>query len=177
LNTSTRHMKGRVCASSGPLACTTGRVRSNTWKSESTHSVATLRLIWGLAQASDGRPSPKARQRTSRRTSRCHRRNTGRRRPIWSLDERRTDKALETVYTPGYCSSANSINIGAFIRALLPNIKERYYAITSYQRIDSIRRGISAEITAYRTHESSEAEATQKSVRKVSGILFGYPGN
>src|SRR5699024_214648 len=155
----------------------TDLLQLSTWKSGCGHSVAILRLIWGLAQASDGRPSPKARRPTSRRIFRCLLLNIGKWRLIWSSDGRQTDRALETVYTPGYCSSANSSNIGAFIRALLLNIKERYYAITSYQRIDSIRRGISAEITAYRTHESSEAEATQKSVRKVSGILFGYPGN
>src|SRR5699024_8935236 len=130
-----------------------------------------------MAQAFAGRPSPKVRRLTSRRTSRCHRHNTWRRLPIWSLDGRQTDRAVETVYTPGCCSSVNLSNTGAFIRALLLNIKERYYAITFYQRIDSIRRGISTEITAYRPHEPSEAETVEKSIRKVSGILFRYSGN
>src|SRR5699024_526620 len=106
------HTKGLVYASLGPLACTTGRVRSSTWKSESAHSAATLRLIWGMAQASDGRPSPKVRQPTSRRIFRCHRLNTGKWPPIWSSGGRRTDRALETVYTPGYCLSGN-LNKGA----------------------------------------------------------------
>src|SRR5699024_12516768 len=105
----------------------TDLLQLSTWKSGCGHSVDTLRSIWALARVSAERRSQKVRQRTSRRTSRCHRRNIGRRRPIWSLDERRTGKALETVYTPGYCSSANSIDTGAFIRALLHNIEVRDY--------------------------------------------------